>query len=384
MVSVQELKQLFLEYKEHNLRGRYINNDNVLPIVKELELKLKVEEIGKSVLDKPIFSFLIGKGDKKILMWSQMHGNESTTTKSVFDLVNTLLSDTNEYVNEILSSCTICIIPILNPDGAESYTRLNANNVDLNRDAQNLSQPESKLLRDVLKQFKPDYCFNLHGQRTIFSAGNKKNPATVSFLAPAEDMACTITETRKKAMELILAMNTNLQEQIKGQVGIYDDSFNINCVGDQFQSLNVPTILFEAGHFQKDYFREKTRELIYHSLMTSLVYIAENEISGEIYLDYLTLPKNKELFYDVILRNAEINGRVRDVAIQFEEVLKDFKVDFVPRLKDTGDLSLYFGHREINIDKKRIKILKNDSVEGIEIVLVNKNQENKPLNLIEF
>ncbi len=53
-------------------------------------------------------------------------------------------------------------------------------------------------------------------------------------------------------------------------------------------------------------------------------------------------------------------------------------------LKETGDLSHYFGHREINIEKKSIEILKNDSVEGIEIVLVNKNQENKPLNLIEF
>lgn len=384
MVPVQELKQLFLEFKDQNLSGRYIHNDHILPIVKELELKLGIEEIGKSVLNKPIFSFLIGKGDKKILMWSQMHGNESTTTKSVFDLVNTLLSDTNIYVDEILSNCSICIIPILNPDGAEAYTRLNANNVDLNRDAQNLSQPESRVLRNVFKHFKPDYCFNLHGQRTIFSAGDSNNPATVSFLAPAEDMACTITETRKKAMELILVMNTNLQEQIKGQVGIYDDSFNINCVGDQFQSLNVPTILFEAGHFQKDYFREKTRELIYCSLLTALEYIALNDISGKIFSDYLTLPENKKLFYDVILRNADINGKVRDVAIQFDEVLKNDVVDFVPRLKKTGDLSHCFGHREINIERNRIEISKNDSVQGIEIVLVNKNQENTPLNLIEF
>ena len=383
-MKVKELKQLFLKYKEQNLSGRYINNNHVLPIIESLRLNLEIEEIGKSVLNKPIFSFLIGNGDKKILMWSQMHGNESTTTKSVFDLVNTLLNETNKYVNEILSSCTICIIPILNPDGAEAYTRLNANNVDLNRDAQNLSQPESRILRDMFKQFKPDYCFNLHGQRTIFSAGNTKHPATVSFLAPAQDTACTITETRKKAMELILAMNTNLQEQIKGQVGIYDDAFNINCVGDQFQSLNVPTILFEAGHFQQDYFREKTRELIYHSLLTALEYIAVNEISGKIYSDYLTLPENKKLFYDVILRNIKFNGRVEDVAIQFDEVLKDGKVEFVPMLKETGDLSHFFGHREINIEKKSIEILKNDSNEGIEIVLVNKNQENKPLNLIEF
>ena len=50
----------------------------------------------------------------------------------------------------ILKACTLYIIPILNPDGAKAYTRLNANEVDLNRDAQDLSQPESKVLRAVL------------------------------------------------------------------------------------------------------------------------------------------------------------------------------------------------------------------------------------------
>ena len=51
---------------------------------------------------------------------------------------------------------------MVNPDGAKLYTRVNANEVDLNRDSVNLSQPESKVLRNVFEEFKPDYCFNLH------------------------------------------------------------------------------------------------------------------------------------------------------------------------------------------------------------------------------
>jgi hypothetical protein len=47
------------------------------------------------------------------------------------------------------------------------YTRLNANEVDLNRDSQNLTQPESKVLREIFDLFQPHYCFNLHDQRTI-------------------------------------------------------------------------------------------------------------------------------------------------------------------------------------------------------------------------
>ena len=84
---------------------------------------------------------------------------------------------------------------------------------------------------------------------SLFSAGNTNHPATVSFLAPAQDEACTVTENRKVAMEIIAVMNSYLQKQIPNQVGIYDDAFNLNCVGDTFQSLNIPTLLFEAGHF---------------------------------------------------------------------------------------------------------------------------------------
>ena len=56
-------------------------------------------------------------------------------------------------------------------------------------------------------------------------------------------------------------MNTMLQTVIPNQVGVYDDAFNINCVGDTFQSENVPTMLFEAGHFPNDYGRDKTTRI---------------------------------------------------------------------------------------------------------------------------
>ena len=46
------------------------------------------------------------------------------------------------------------------------------------------------------------------------------------------------------------------------QVGRFDDAFNINCVGDYFQTQGTSTILFEAGHYQNDYSREKSRKFI--------------------------------------------------------------------------------------------------------------------------
>lgn len=384
MIGIQELQTLFSLYKEKNINGRYIHNKNILPIINLLKRKVEIDEIGRSVLNEPIFKIIIGNGLNKILIWSQMHGNESTTTKALFDLINILLNGKDFGINAILSQCTLLIIPILNPDGAKAYSRFNANNVDLNRDAQNLSQPESLILKKAFEEFRPNYCFNLHGQRTIFSAGNKKNPATISFLAPAQDNACSLTDTRKIAMELIAVMNKALQQVIPNQVGVYDDSFNINCVGDTFQSMNIPTILFEAGHFKDDYEREKTREYIYQSLLTALDYISTSEINGDNYKDYFLIPENQKLFFDVILRNAYYKGKIVDIAIQFDEVLKKDKILFKPVLKQVGDLKSFFGHKEIKLNKKEIDILNNDPEKEIEIVIVDKYSEIKPLIIKEF
>jgi hypothetical protein len=376
-MQTELLKAHFKTYKEASLSGRYIHTGTIIKLLEQSRLNPFVEIIGKSVNQENIYSITIGSGSKKILMWSQMHGNESTTTKAIFDMLNVLLIPEN-ISKTILKHCTLKIIPILNPDGAKAYTRLNANQIDLNRDALERSQPESRVLRDLFDVFKPDFCFNLHGQRTIFSAGKTNKPATVSFLAPALDENCTITKTRKIAMEIISVMNENLQRQIPQQIGIYDDAFNINCVGDTFQSLNTPTILFEAGHFPMDYEREKTREFIFQSFLIALLYISEHQITGINYEEYFKIPENQKLFYDVIIRNTPN----KDVGIQYLEKLIDDSVNFVPKIEKISDLSSFFAHREINARGHEVLKMDGTSIlEGNENDFVSINNENYSLKL---
>lgn len=311
-------------------------------------------------------------------MWSQMHGNESTTTKAVFDLCNVFADASNEKdIKNILDNSSIAIIPILNPDGAKAYTRLNANHIDLNRDAQERSQPESVALRTYFDTFKPDICFNLHGQRSIFSAGNGNHPATVSFLAPAQDETCTITETRKKAMEIIVKMNENLQQQIPNQVGIYDDAFNLNCVGDTFQGLDVPTILFEAGHYNNDYNREEVRELMFQSILLAIHHISSHTLTGNNHEFYLKIPQNQKCFYDIIIRNAKVNNDNCDIAIQYQEKLVGKNIQFVPVVDKISDLNSFFGHKEVDANGCVVSMSsKKDLFEGHEndFVLLNNEQ----------
>lgn len=343
------LEQLFSQYKEQSIEGRYITLDNIYPILEKLNTDNQLEIIGNSVLEMPIYKFQIGTGKIKIFLWSQMHGNESTTTKALIDFLN-LLNGGSDFANTLLNAFTFCAIPMLNPDGAKLYTRENANKVDLNRDSKDLSQPESRVLRETFENFEPDFCFNLHDQRTIFGVGSTGKPATLSFLAPAYNEEREINESRLKSINLIAGINEVLQYHIPGQVGRFDDSFNINCIGDTFQYLGVPTVLFEAGHFPNDYSREETRKYVFISLVSSFILLNENDIVTNGFDKYLSIPQNKVVFYDFLYKNIKINYDgieiITNFAAQYKEELIDDQICFNAYIVHISELENYFGHFE--------------------------------------
>ena len=353
-MTIRELEDLFDRYKEKGLHGRHIHYKTIEPLLIKLAVDFEVSRLGESENGLPIHLIKAGSGKKRLVLWSQMHGNESTTTKALFDLFLMLMDKENLIAKQILEECTLYIIPMLSPDGALVYTRLNHNKVDLNRDARDLTQKESKVLHNLIKDIAPMIAFNLHGQRTIFSAGATNNIATVSFLSPAGDEGRTITPDRKVAMQIIAEMNNYLQQIIPNGVGRYDDGFNINCVGDTLANQGIPTILFEAGHASGDYEREETRKYIFMSLITSLRYIATQAVDGEGYEAYFDIPENDKLFYDYIIRNAVINDEITDIALQYEEKLVGGNLKFVPIIARIGNLVNFFGHKEFNAKGREV------------------------------
>ena len=341
------LEQLFLDNKEKTIEGRYLTLESIEPILKRINTDDQLSIVGESVQGRPIYKYVIGTGKTKIYLWSQMHGNESTTTKALFDFLN-VLHNGSDLAKDLLANFTFCCLPMLNPDGATLYTRANANEIDLNRDSQDLTQPESKVLRTIFEEFKPDFCYNLHDQRTIFGVSDTGKPATVSFLAPSYNEEREINDSRQKAINLIAGMNAVLQEFIPGQIGRFDDSFNINCIGDTFQYLGVPTILFEAGHFPGDYHREITRKYIFISLVSSFIILNENVIETNRTNDYLNIPQNKVVFYDFMYKNIKINydgnEKITNFAAQYKEELIDGKINFNAYIAKVDELEGFFGH----------------------------------------
>ena len=346
---------------ESKIKGRRILFDDILPLFEKLPTIFKKEILGYSENEIPIYKISIGSGPKRILSWSQMHGNESTGTKALFDLFNFFKSNdlkAKNISNQILANCTLEFIVLLNPDGAIKFTRENANNIDLNRDAVDRKAIESKLLRNTLDTFKPHYCFNLHDQRSIFNVKGTENPATISFLAPSEDLERTITEGRKQTMNVIVSMNALLQKMIPNQIGRYTDEFYPTATGDNFQKLGYNTVLIEAGHFKNDYEREITRMYNFFAILQGIYFIATDSDDSN-HTPYYNIPNNDNKFLDIIYNNVVIDRDnkkfIVDIGIQLKfKVINNELIEYED-IEQKGDLTNYHTYKRIN--KENISIL---------------------------
>ena len=338
---------------------RYLAPESFEAILPEIQELASASKVGESVSGRPIYGLKLGRGTIRILMWSQMHGNESTTTRALLDLL--LASGRDEEIQQLFEAFTLYLIPILNPDGAAAYTRNNANDVDLNRDAQARTQPEIQTLFSVFNSFKPHYCFNLHDQRTRYGVGQPTVPAAISFLAPTADPEKSLTPARKVAMKIIVEIAQRMREIGPLGIGRYDDTYNANCVGDTFVSLGVPSILFEAGFFPGDYQREKTRELVYQALLAAMDAISMEERLGEAVEAYFEIPENISCYADIVLKNSFPDRPQPDLVMNYEEELANNGIRFIPKILEDEYAEKYLGHTEFDLRQKadREKVMAN-------------------------
>ncbi len=322
-----------------NLEDRRFTLSDLEPYLKKLGPFFDVSVLGKSFESRSIYKVVVGSGSKKVLIWTQMHGNESTGTKAVLDFFNWIENPGSQIDlrDALIGSCTLCVIPMLNPDGAERYTRLDSRGIDLNRDVLDRKAPESSILQELLKNFDPDYCFNMHDQRTIFSVGSPPQTATLSFLAPSEDEERSVTPGRIRTMEVIAAMYESLKGALSGRIGRYTDEFYPAATGDNFQKMGYSTILIESGHFPADYQRKQTRKFTFLALLSGLHHIACD--SQEDYKTYFEIPNNEKRYLDRIVKNVRIGEKKGDLGVYFKERLVGDQVAFVPTLDCFDDLS---------------------------------------------
>lgn len=283
--------------------------DQLVPRVKARGLAIGREELGRSVQGRPIELLSIGKGARKVLLWSQMHGDEPSATPALLDLVDYLSAHAQDDpdVTRLLDKLTLLIVPMLNPDGAEIYTRRNAQAIDINRDALNLATPEGRILKDLRDRFQPMLGFNLHDQNRRRTVGDTRVLATNAVLAVTGDANRTVTPARMLAMRAGVAIARALEPFAPGGLARYDDEWSPRAFGDNLTAWGTPVVLIESGGVPPGRTLSELTRLNFVALLTALRDLARNDITDYDWNDYSKIPENDvDVWTDVVVRGGSI------------------------------------------------------------------------------
>lgn len=367
-------------YRESKLTNRFFKHNEILPLIQKHTASglLNSEVIGESVKGRSINHLSLGSGKKKVLLWSQMHGDESTATMALFDLLNFLAANDehNELRKLILSNLELHIVPMLNPDGAQVWKRRNDLEIDVNRDARYLVTPEGRALMNLAKKLKPEIGFNLHDQSTLYAAGRTQNTATISFLAPAYNYPKDMNDVRKRATQLILSMNRALQTKVPGKIAKYDDAYDPRCFGDTFQGMGISTILIESGGYYEDPEKQYIRKLNFYALLNAFAVIAGESYKNEDLDDYNKVPENSRSLFDVLVRNVSISKEGHTFRTNLGINRSQIKgpgsasMSYNGRIEELGDVELTYGYDEVEASSLafqpgKVKLMKKSEWEGL-------------------
>ena len=242
-----------------------------------------------------------------------MHGDEPTATMALFDLFNFLDADDafNLERDLLTKECTLYFLPMVNPDGAEVFTRRNAQLLDINRDYFHQT-PEGRMLREL--QNGSSLILDLIYMIKAF--GGRRGKAVIlllyHFFSPAYDDELSVNATRERAMRLIAGIASDIHPFIPGNIGRFsDEEYKSRAFGDNFQKAGTSTVLIEAGGYINDREKQFLRKIYFASILSGLIRIARKSYETEDIASYYAIPENKKRHYSIILRNfsMKVNGQ---------------------------------------------------------------------------
>ncbi|HXG54397.1 MAG TPA: M14 family metallopeptidase [Vicinamibacterales bacterium] len=318
-----------------------------------------MESIGTSVEGRSIHHLWAGTGKTPVLLWSQMHGDEPTATAALFDVFEYLSKHRGEpHVQRMLSTMTLHFVPMLNPDGAERFQRRNAQGIDINRDALRLQTPEGKILKALRDRLKPYVGFNLHNQGWGTSVGTPPKPASISLLSVAYDEKRSENPGRQLTKRLCAVIRDALEPFAPGQIGRYDDEFEVRAFGDNLTLWGTPVVLIETGPWPSESPDPPLIRLNFVALLSALDALATGRVHGADPKRYESLPINESGLFYVLVRNATvINGAgvepfISDIGIAGTRRVRTTdgtrEMEVMTSINDMGDLRTSGALRDVD------------------------------------
>jgi hypothetical protein len=302
---------------------------------------LRVEPAGSSLLGREIRAVTFGRGTTRVLLWSQMHGDESTATMALADLLRFFAEGAAHPLHARLASrLTVVMVPMLNPDGAELFQRQNSAGIDVNRDARALVTPEARALKTLRDRVQPHFGFNLHDQNARTRAGRNGPPSGIALLPPAFDAAKSYDAVRTRARLVAATLASIFAHEIPGRVAKYDDTFNPRAFGDLMQQWGTSTVLIESGALPDDPQKQRLRTLNAAALLLVLDAIATGDYGRADPEAYESLPFNAGGANDLLVRGGRLvlpamEPIAADVAVNYDDAVARTG----GRVRDVGDLA---------------------------------------------
>jgi zinc carboxypeptidase len=356
----KELEKNYGSYRVESFPSRRFSPDTFHRIIDAFAVDssalFNIRNVGQSFEERPLRLVSVGSGTTQVLLWSQMHGDESTATMAIADILNYLrVARAETVVRDLLSRFMIHFLPMLNPDGAARFQRRTAQGIDMNRDALSLQTPEAVLLKQLKDTIKPVFGFNLHDQQ-LSTVGTTRELAAVALLAPAFDPEKTDNEVRLRAKQVASVLAAILKPAGQNRITRYDDVFEPRAFGDNMQKWGTSTVLVESGHTLDDPEKDSIRKLNFIGILGSLYAIGSGEYAGWNTSHYDRLPVNGSKAYDLIIRNVQIthpDGRCTsaDLGVSYQV---DTHTESTPTLVDVGDLHTFVGLKEIDALQKQL------------------------------
>ena len=318
-----------------------------------------LERVGTSTEGRSINMITVGSGPARVLLWSQMHGDEPTATAALLDVFEYFQRHrTDPVVQRILSSLTLYVIPMLNPDGAERFQRRNAQGIDINRDALNLQTPEGRTLKAVRDRFNPRVGFNLHNQGWGTSVGDPPKPASISLLSVAYDKPRSDNAGRRLTKKLCAVIRDALEPFASGQIGRYDDEFEVRAFGDNLTLWGTPVVLIETGPFPSAEPDPPLVRMNFVAILSALDALATGNVERADAKRYESLPLNESrLFYILVQQATVISGTgvprfTADIGIAANRRIRaaegERRIQLQANISDLGDLRTYGALRTID------------------------------------
>jgi hypothetical protein len=135
--------------------------------------RVRVVEIGRTLLGRPINMFVIGyptpprklkdvaKGTSALINCN-VHGNEPSSREACLILARELAFARDRRTIDVLRHATVLLVPSINGDGRAANTRGNSTGQDLNRDYSLIREPETFAFVRMMRDYDPEAAFDGH------------------------------------------------------------------------------------------------------------------------------------------------------------------------------------------------------------------------------